>query len=261
MSALLAVEGLCVHLGARAVVDDVGFSLAPGEALGIVGESGSGKSQTALALLGLCDARARVHGSIRFDDRELLGLHERELRRIRGAQIAAVFQNPGASLNPHLRIGTQLAEGLRHHRGLSRSAAMAEVLRLLDAVRIADAPRRLRQYPHELSGGMCQRVALAMALACAPRLLIADEPTTALDATTQARLLDLMRGQCRERGLALLLISHDLGVVAELCSRVLVMRAGRVVEHGAIDVVMSAPRHPYTAALLAARRALAGDER
>src|SRR5690606_4118939 len=129
----------------------------------------------------------------------------------------------------------QLAEGLRHHRGCSRTAAFAEALRLLDAVRIADAPRRLQQHPHELSGGMCQRVALAMALACAPRLLIADEPTTALDVTTQARLLDLMREQCRERGLALLLISHDLGVVSELCSRALVMRAGRVVEHGAID--------------------------
>lgn len=258
MSVLLAVQGLQVHLGGRAVVDGIDFTLAHGEALGIVGESGSGKSQTALAVLGLCDEQARVCGSVRFDDRELIGMHERELRGLRGAQMAAVFQNPQASLNPHLRIGVQLAEGLRYHLHCSRARAAIEARRLLDAVRIADAPRRLQQYPHELSGGMCQRVALAMALACAPQLLIADEPTTALDVTTQARLLDLMREQCRERGLALLLISHDLGVVSELCGRALVMRAGRVVEHGALNVLLSAPQHPYTAMLLQARRMLGG---
>ncbi len=258
MSALLTVAGLRVHLGGRAVVDGVDFALAAGEALGIVGESGSGKSQTALALLGLCDGSARVHGSVCFDGRELIGMREREIHRIRGAQVSAVFQNPAASLNPHLRIGVQVAEGLQYHRGCSRASAMAEACRLLDAVRVADAARRLQQYPHELSGGMCQRVALAMALAGAPRLLIADEPTTALDVTTQVRLLELIGEQCRERGLALLLISHDLGVVAELCRRALVMRAGRVVEQGTTEALLSAPQHPYTAALLEARRMLGG---
>ncbi len=255
--ALLQVDALCVRYGPQPVVDDVGFALAAGETLGIVGESGSGKSQTALAVLGLSGAAAQVEGSIRFEGRELLGLRERDRRRLRGSSaISAVFQNPGASLNPHLRLGEQLSEGLRYHLGGSRAAALAEARRLLDAVRVPDASRRLRQYPHELSGGQNQRVAIAMALACAPRLLVADEPTTALDATTQAQLLDLLREQCRERQLALLLISHDLGVVAELCSHALVMRAGRIVDRGPTHRLLSAPGHPYTARLLAARRAL-----
>ncbi|MGB0220468.1 MAG: ABC transporter ATP-binding protein [Sinimarinibacterium flocculans] len=254
--ALLQVDALCVRYGPQPVVDGVGFALAAGETLGIVGESGSGKSQTALAVLGLSDAAAQVEGSIRFEGRELLGLRERDRRRLRGSAISAVFQNPGASLNPHLRLDEQLSEGLRYHRGWSRAAALAEARRLLDAVRVPDASRRLRQYPHELSGGQNQRVAIAMALACAPRLLVADEPTTALDATTQAQLLDLLREQCRERRLALLLISHDLGVVAELCSHALVMRAGRIVDRGPTHRLLSAPGHPYTARLLAARRAL-----
>ncbi|MFC4252456.1 ABC transporter ATP-binding protein [Sinimarinibacterium flocculans] len=258
MSALLAVADLRVHLGARAVVDGIGFALDAGEALGIVGESGSGKSQTALAVLGLCDASARLSGSVQFAGRELIGLRERDLHRIRGAQLAAVFQNPAASLNPHLRIGVQLAEGQQYHLGRSRAAALAEAHRLLDAVRVADAGRRLHQYPHELSGGMCQRVALAMALACEPRLLIADEPTTALDVTTQARMLELIGEQCRERGLALLLISHDLGVVSELCREAVVMRAGQIVERGMSADLLSAPQHPYTAALVEARRMLGG---
>ncbi|MEW6166378.1 MAG: ABC transporter ATP-binding protein [Pseudomonadota bacterium] len=254
MSALLQVQDLVVRLGrdAPAVVDGVSFELAAGEALGLVGESGSGKSQTALAVLGLSPRGARVEGRIVFDGRPLLGLSERALARVRGRRIGAVFQNPLASLDPHLRIGTQLREVLAVHRVATGAAARAECLRLLDAVRIADAPRVLRQYPHELSGGQCQRAAIAIALACRPQLLLADEPTTALDVTTQAQLLDLLRQLRRELGLALLLISHDLGVVAELCERVLVMRAGAVVEQGSVAQLRAAPRAAYTAALLAA---------
>jgi ABC-type microcin C transport system duplicated ATPase subunit YejF len=252
---LLAVEDLRMVFGAVPVVDGVGFRLAAGQTLGIVGASGSGKTQTALAVLGLLPQAAQVHGSIRYDGVELLGMPERQRNRIRGAGIAAVFQNPLASLTPHLRVETQIAEGLRRHAGLSRAAARAECLRLLDAVRVADAPRRLRQYPHELSGGLCQRVAIAAALACRPRLLVADEPTTALDMTTQAQLLDLLRELQRALGLSLLLISHDLGVVAELCETLLVMRDGQVLESGRAATVLQAPRHAYTAKLLAARNA------
>jgi ABC-type glutathione transport system ATPase component len=250
---LLAVADLRVRFGTTPVVDGVGFRLAAGQTLGIVGASGSGKTQTALAVLGLLPPAAQALGSIRYDGVELLGMPERQRNRIRGAGIAAVFQNPMASLTPHLRIETQIAEGLRRHQGLSRADARAECLRLLDAVRVADAPRRLRQYPHELSGGMCQRVAIAAALACRPRLLVADEPTTALDVTTQAQLLDLLRELQRALGLSLLLISHDLGVIAELCAALLVMRAGRVLESGRTETVLHAPQHPYTARLLAAR--------
>lgn len=235
------------------VVDDLSFELAAGEALGVVGESGSGKSQTALAVLGLVPPSARVDGSIVFDGQELRGLQEAALNRLRGSAIGAVFQNPVASLNPHLRIGRQMSEVLEVHEGMSRSAAAAEAQRWLDAVQIADAARRLRQYPHELSGGMCQRIAIAMALCCRPRLLIADEPTTALDVTTQALLLDLLQQLRRELGLSLLLISHDLGVVSELCERALVMRSGRLVEQGVTAQILRAPAHGYTARLLAAR--------
>jgi oligopeptide transport system ATP-binding protein len=244
---LLAVDRLRVAFGPTPVVDDVDFTLAAGQTLGIVGASGCGKTQTALAVLGLLPRGAQVQGSIRYDGRELLGLPEAQRNRVRGSGIAAVFQNPTASLTPHLRIGAQIAEGLRRHHGLGRAAARTECLRLLDAVRVADAPRRLRQYPHELSGGMCQRVAIAAALACRPRLLVADEPTTALD-------VNLLRELQGAFDLSLLLISHDLGVVAELCATLLIMHAGRVLESGATGAVLRAPRHPYTAQLLAARR-------
>lgn len=262
---LLAVEHLRVRLpqpvGAPAtVVDDVGFALAHGESLGIVGESGSGKSQTALAILGLSAAGARIDGSIRFEGQEWLGMPEVQRNRLRGAAVAAVFQNPVQSLNPHLRIGAQMAEGLRVHRDLSRAAARSECLRWLDAVRVADPVNRLSQYPHELSGGMCQRICIAMALSCEPRLLIADEPTTALDVSTQAQLLDLLRALKSELRLALLLISHDLGVVAELCERTLVMRRGVGVELGATAQVLGQPQHPYTVTLVASRNALQAIE-
>ena len=251
---LLAVADLRVLFADVRVVDGVGFRLAAGQTLGIVGASGSGKTQTALAVLGLLPPAAQAQGSIRYDGVELLGMPERQRNRIRGAGIAAVFQNPMASLTPHLRIETQIAEGLLQHHGLSRADARSECLRLLDAVRVADAPRRLRQYPHELSGGMCQRVAIAAALACRPRLLVADEPTTALDVTTQAQLLDLLRELQQALGLSLLLISHDFGVIAELCAALLVMRAGHVLEAGRTEAVLQAPQHPYTARLLAASR-------
>ncbi|MBV8063018.1 MAG: ATP-binding cassette domain-containing protein [Nevskia sp.] len=255
---LLAVDDLRVsfpqgRLGEAQAVGGIGFELQAGRTLGIVGESGSGKSQAALALLGLQAPQARVAGSIRFEGRELLGLAEREWNRIRGARIGLVFQDPMTSLNPHLRIGTQLAEVLVQHRGVSQRAALAECARMLDAVRIAGAAARLRQYPHEFSGGMRQRVLIAMALLCRPALLVADEPTTALDVTVQAEILALLGELQAGFGLALLLISHDLDVVAQVCEEVLVMYAGRVVESGPALRLLAAPRHPYSAGLLAAR--------
>jgi oligopeptide transport system ATP-binding protein len=254
---LLEVRELAVRFPGRAgeihAVGGISFTLEAGRTLGIVGESGSGKSQTALALLGLQAPNARLGGSIRFEGRELLGLAQRELNRIRGGRIGLVFQDPMTSLNPYLRIGTQLAEVLVQHRGVSQAAALAESARMLDAVRIADAPARLRQYPHEFSGGMRQRVLIALALLCKPALLVADEPTTALDVTVQAGILALLRELQAGLGLALLLISHDLDVVAQVCEEVLVMYAGRVVESGPAAALLAAPRHPYSAGLLAAR--------
>ncbi|MDP9141953.1 MAG: ABC transporter ATP-binding protein [Pseudomonadota bacterium] len=255
--ALLAVSDLRVERrhGARApaLVAGLSFELPAGQALGIVGESGSGKSQTALAILGLSDPALRVSGSIMFDNTELLDLSPQRWRALRGLQIGTVFQNPQASLNPYLRIGVQMSEVLEVHAGSSRREAEAECLRMLDAVQVADAPRRLRQFPHELSGGLCQRVAIAMALVAQPHLLIADEPTTALDVTTQAQLLDLLQSLRKSLNLSLLLISHDLGVVAELCDHVLVMRAGLMVEQGAASRILEAPEQAYTRTLLAAR--------
>ncbi len=250
---LLRVEHLRIAYGAVPVVRGLGFELRAGETLGMVGESGSGKSQTALALLGLQSPAAHLSGSVCFDGGELLGRPERELNRVRGKRIGLVFQDPMSSLNPYLSIGMQMAEVLQWHRGLCHAAALAECARMLDAVRIADAPTRLRQYPHELSGGTRQRVLIAAALLCRPALLIADEPTTALDATVQAGILQLLRQLQREFGMALLLISHDLDVVAQVCTRLLVLYAGRAVEGGPTAQLLASPRHPYTAGLLASR--------
>lgn len=247
---LLGVRELSVRFGARCAVDRLDLDIGAGDSVGLVGESGSGKSQAALAILGL--SAGRVTGSVCFEGRELVGCPERMLGHVRGTGIAAVFQNPAASLNPHLRIGIQMAEVLEVHLGVARAAAFAECRRLLAQVRVADADRRLRQYPHELSGGLCQRVAIAMALAASPRLLVADEPTTALDMTVQAQLLDLLRELRAAHGLALLLISHDLAVVAEVCDRVLVMRAGQVLERGPTGRVLCQPQHDYTSGLIAA---------
>ncbi|MEQ9131312.1 MAG: ATP-binding cassette domain-containing protein, partial [Salinisphaeraceae bacterium] len=231
------------------------FELAEGQTLGIVGESGSGKSQSVRALLGLLDSNGRVSGSARYRDTELIGLSERELRRIRGSRIAMIFQDPMTSLNPHLRVSTQMAEVLAQHQGLRRRAAMSRAIEMLEAVRIPDAARRIRYYPHQFSGGMRQRVMIAMSLLCQPDILIADEPTTALDVTIQETILDLLRHLQRERNLGILLISHDLGLVARYADDVAVMHQGRIVETGATARVLEQPEHDYTRHLLAAEPA------
>jgi len=262
---LVAVRGLTVDFAGGAqdsrAVDGVTLEVAPGEALGIVGESGSGKSVTWLAALGLLPARARVTGSVRLEGQELVGASRGDLERVRGKRIAMIFQDPSSCLNPVHRIGRQLVEALGLHRNLAGQAAEAEALRLLDQVGIADARRRLSDYPHLLSGGLNQRVMIAMALAGQPDLLVADEPTTALDATIQAQILALLASIRRDTGMALVLISHDLGVVAENVDRVAVMYAGRLVEEAPGADLFDAPRHPYTQGLLAALPALTGPRR
>jgi oligopeptide/dipeptide ABC transporter ATP-binding protein len=238
--------------GPVSAVRDLTFGLAPGETLGIVGESGSGKSQAVLALMGLLAPNGRATGNTRFDERELLGLSEADLNRIRGARIAMIFQDPMTSLNPYLTIGEQMSLVLRRHRQLGRREALRECQAMLEAVHIPEAGQRLDMYPHELSGGMRQRVMIANALGCSPQLLIADEPTTALDVTIQAQILDLMK-ELRERfGTAIILITHDLSVVAGLADRVLVMRGGECVEQGQVEDIFYAPRTDYTQRLLAA---------
>lgn len=255
--ALLEVQNLNIdlhtHHGVVRAVRNVSLSIERGQTVGLVGESGCGKSLTALALMGLLPPRARIGGSIRLDGEELVGLAEARLCQLRGDRIAMVFQEPMSALNPLHRIGDQVAEPMRLHRGLSRAAARAASLRLLERVGIADAPRRLDAYPHQFSGGQRQRITIAMALACEPDLLIADEPTTALDTTSQKQILDLVRELVRERGMALLLISHDLGVVAQNAARMLVMYGGSVVESGPTDRVFAQMAHPYTRGLMAAR--------
>ena len=234
------------------VVDDVSFAIGRGEILALAGESGSGKSITALSILGLVPPPGRISaGSIRLDGRELLTLDERELRHIRGMRIGFVFQEPMTALNPVFSIGDQIAEALQVHGLAKGAAARARAVELLDAVRIQDPARRARDFPHQLSGGMRQRVLIAAAIACRPSLVIADEPTTALDATVQAEILDLLVAMRQESGLSLLLITHDLGIVARVADRVAVMYAGRIVETGPARGVLAAPGHPYTRGLLA----------
>jgi oligopeptide/dipeptide ABC transporter ATP-binding protein len=234
-----------------AVVDRVDLRVARGEALGLVGESGCGKSMTALSIVSLVPKPGRVDaGSVRLAGRELRGLPVAELRRVRGARIAMIFQEPATSLNPVQTAGTQVVEAIRLHERVSRGEARRRALALFEAVGIPDPAARLGAYPHQLSGGLKQRVMIAIALAARPDLLIADEPTTALDVTVQAQLLELLRRLARDTGTSILLITHDLGVVNELCDRVAVMYAGRVVEAGTRDAVLGAPRHPYTQGLL-----------
>jgi len=255
--ALLDVEDLVVRLptaqGMAAAVRGASFALDRGERLGLVGESGSGKSTVALALLGLLPDGAEISGSIRLDGRELVALPEGELCRLRGDRIGMVFQEPMTALNPLHSIGRQVAEPLRLHRGLSASAAHEAAIALLDRVGIPDAARRAASYPHQLSGGQRQRAMIAMALACGPDLLIADEPTTALDVTLQRQILDRLVELCEESGMALLLISHDLGVVAENTRRMLVMYGGSIVESGPTAAVLRRLAHPYSQGLLGAR--------
>ncbi|MBS0559270.1 MAG: ABC transporter ATP-binding protein [Proteobacteria bacterium] len=233
-------------------VEDASFTVAPREALGIVGESGSGKSVTALALLGLHPPGTRIGGSVRYGGADLLRLPPRAMRRIRGGDIAMVFQDPMSSLNPVLTIADQITETLRLHQGLTGAAARRRAVELLDMVRIPDAARRLDEYPHRMSGGQRQRVMIAIAIACAPKLLIADEPTTALDVTIQAQILDLLRELQERLGMSVMLISHDLGVIAEFAQRVMVMYAGRVVELAPAAALFARPLHPYTELLLRA---------
>lgn len=229
--------------------------------MGLVGESGSGKSVTWLAALGLLPTKARIGGEARIDGLNLIGAERRALEGVRGRRVAMIFQDPSSCLNPVHRIGRQLTEALRLHRGMDGRAAEAEALRLFDQVGIADARRRLTDYPHQLSGGLNQRVMIAMAIAGQPELLIADEPTTALDATIQAQILALLSQVRRDTGMAMVLISHDLGVVAENVQRVCVMYAGRIVEQAPGEALFAAPRHPYTQGLLAALPTLTGPRR
>jgi peptide/nickel transport system ATP-binding protein len=251
---LLAVDGLTVRFrtedGPVLAVDAAGFEVAEREVLALVGESGCGKSVTALALTGLLPANATVTGSVVFDGMSLLGLGESTLRDVRGRDIAYVFQEPMTSLNPVLTVGRQIGEVLRRHQHLRGGAARRRAAELLELVGIPLPARRLREYPHQLSGGMRQRVMIAMAVACRPRLLVADEPTTALDVTIQAGILDLLRTLRTEIGMAVLLITHDLGVVADIADRVVVMYAGRTIEEAAVGALFTRPSHPYTRGLL-----------
>ena len=254
--ALLDVRDLSTQFhGDGAVVravDGVSFSIERGEVVGLVGESGCGKSVTSLSLLGLLPRpQGRITaGQVIFDGRDLRALPERELRRLRGDRVAMIFQDPMTSLNPYLRIGEQLGEVLQVHRGRSRRQALRAAVEILERVGLPDPAQRARCYPHELSGGMRQRVMIGMALLCRPELLLADEPTTALDVTVQAQILELLLELRRERSMAILLITHDLGVVAGVCDRVLVMYAGRIVEAAAVGPIFERPSHPYTRALL-----------
>ncbi len=256
-SDLLRVENLQTYFftdaGVLRAVDGVSLRIAPGETLGVVGESGCGKTVTALSILRLVpDPPGRiVGGRVTFEGTELLGLDAERMRKMRGSAISMIFQEPMTSLNPVFTVGDQIAEGVRLHQHLSRRAAWNRAVEMLRLVQIPDPDRRAREYPHQLSGGMRQRVMIAMALACGPRLLIADEPTTALDVTIQAQILELLVGLKEELGMAVMLITHDLGVIADTAQRVVVMYAGRVVEEAPVRDLFANPRHPYTQGLLA----------
>ena len=254
-SATLRVNNLTTCFGAgedrTVAVNGLSFSVNHGETLGIVGESGCGKSVTSLSIMRLLAKAGHITGgTIEFNGTNLLALPEREMRKLRGNRISMIFQEPMTSLNPTFTVGRQIAESIMLHQGKSNREAMAAAIELLDLVQISDAPRRLNEYPHQLSGGMRQRVMIAMALACQPDVLIADEPTTALDVTIQAQILGLLRDIQKRLGTAIVLITHDLGVVAQMCDRVIVMYAGRSVEEGLVDDVLERPQHPYTRALL-----------
>ena len=252
--ALLDVTDLSIgfHMPGRDihVVSKVNFSLDEGKTLAIVGESGSGKTQTAFSLIGLLAKNGFASGSVTFEGQELLGIPEAELNKVRAEKIAMIFQDPMTSLNPYLRVGDQLVEVLVLHKAMSKREAQAEAVRMLDAVKLPDARNIFSRFPHECSGGMRQRIMIAMALLCRPKLLIADEPTTALDVTVQAQMLELFKSLTAEFGTALIIITHDLGVVAGLADRMMVMYAGRLVETGTVDELFYDPRHPYTLGLL-----------
>lgn len=248
-SRLVELRGLTVAFDGVQVLHGIDLDVGRGEALGLVGESGCGKSVTWLAALGLLPGKAAVSGSVKLEGQELIGGARTVLEGVRGGRIAMIFQDPSSSLNPVLRIGRQIVEALAVHRGLRGEAARAEALRLMEMVGIPDARRRFDLYPHEFSGGQCQRLMIAMALAGEPDVLVADEPTTALDATIQAQILDLLARLRRETGMATVFISHDLGAVSQVCERVCVMYAGRIVEEGRVADLFAEPRHPYTRGL------------
>jgi oligopeptide transport system ATP-binding protein len=252
---ILGVRDLTIRFklqqGWVTAVDRVGFELKRGEVVGIVGESGSGKSQILLAIMGLLAANGRASGSVRFQGREILNRSTRELDAMRGSEMAMIFQDPMTSLNPYMRVADQLTEVLTTHRRVGRSEAFDIAVHMLDRVRIPEAGRRIRLYPHEFSGGMRQRVMIAMALLCEPALLFADEPTTALDVTVQAQILELLADLARELNAAIAIVTHDLGVIARLCDRVIVLYGGRIMEQATIDQIFYDPRHPYTKGLLA----------
>ena len=258
---LVAIKNLHVAFGGVPVLHGIDLVVHRGETVGLVGESGCGKSVTWAAALGLLPGRASVMGSVTLDGVELLGAASAVLDDVRGGRIATIPQDPASALNPVHRMGRQVGEAVRLHLGLSGGAARAEVLRLLDQVGIPDARRRVDAYPHEMSGGQNQRVMIAMALAGRPELLVADEPTTALDVTIQAGILDLLRRLQAETGMAMVLISHDLGIVSEMCRRVCVMYAGRIVEEADADALFGGPLHPYSAGLLAALPGMVGAKR
>jgi peptide/nickel transport system ATP-binding protein len=254
---LLDVRGLRVEIptrrGALLALDGISFTVAPGEILGFVGESGAGKSLTGMAVLGLLDPPARItKGEVRLGGRRIDGLPQREMRRVRGKEIGAVFQDPLMSLNPLLRIGDQLTETIRTHLPVTMAEATKRAIELMRAVGIPAAESRFADYPHQFSGGMRQRIVVALAICAEPTLIVADEPTTALDVSIQAQVLQLLKNLCRERGTAMLLVTHDMGVIAETADRVAVMYAGRIVEVGAVEPVIRSPVHPYTRGLMGA---------
>jgi peptide/nickel transport system ATP-binding protein len=249
---LLTVDNLTIDIGGAKVVDGVSFTVNPGEVMALVGESGCGKSLTSYAMLGLLPPAARrVTGRILLKDADLAAFSERQLRQARGKDISIIFQEPSASLDPLTTVGSQIAAAFRAHRRVSKSEALAKAREMLVDVGIPDPDRRLHQYPFELSGGMCQRIMIAIALICGPRVLVADEPTTALDVTIQAQILDVMKKLVAERGTAIVLITHDMGVVADIADHVAVMYAGRIAEIAPVQQLFSRPAHPYTALLLA----------
>ncbi|MDF2153884.1 ABC transporter ATP-binding protein [Vibrio sp. CAU 1672] len=253
---LLDVKDLRVEFttqdGIVTAVNDLNFSLEQGETLGIVGESGSGKSQTVFSIMGLLAKNGIISGSAKFEGKEILNLPEKELNKVRAEQIAMIFQDPMTSLNPYMKVSDQLMEVLMLHKGMGKAEAFEESVRMLEAVKIPEARKRITMYPHEFSGGMRQRVMIAMALLCRPKLLIADEPTTALDVTVQAQIMDLLNELKSEFNTAIIMITHDLGVVAGSCDKVLVMYAGRTMEYGTVDEIFYNPSHPYAEGLLKA---------
>lgn len=263
---LLSIKDLCVKFatedGVVTAVNGLNFDLNEGETLGIVGESGSGKSQTAFAIMGLLAKNGRTEGQALFDGKNLLQLSQKQLNKIRPNDIAIIFQDPMTSLNPYMTVGDQLCEVLIIHKGMSKADAWQESIKMLDAVKIPEAKKRIKMYPHEFSGGMRQRVVIAMALLCRPKLLIADEPTTALDVTVQAQIMALLKDLKTDFNTTIIMITHDLGVVAGVCDRVLVMYAGRTMAYGKTEELFANPTHPYTIGLLgAAPRLDQSDER